>query len=135
MIQKCKIYKFDFINKKSKSKNEDFLSKSRWERAKELSAFKRALIDNFCQEKFEDLAKYTVWANALKIKQVEYKSPRGYVMFDSFEIGMDMLHTQYKMSHEMHWNYLYFKVPIEQTKLIEYFDKNSPSWVTTVSKI
>ncbi len=72
----------------------------------------------------------------MKIEPVEYTGHQyGGHIFDQFEIGMDMLYKKYNMYHEYHWRSLYFLVPHEQAELIEYFEKNKPSWVTNVKRI
>ena len=134
MKTKYKIYKFDFTFSKSKA-SEEKQDKVRWERAEEMTAFKKKLIDEMCDEDFETLVKYTSWAKPLGIEHVEYKSPRNHYVSDRFEIGFDMLHTKYGMKAEYHWNHLYLFVPQDATAMLEFFEKNKPSWVTNVSKI
>lgn len=131
---KYKIYKFDFTFSKSKA-SEEKQDKVRWERAQEMTAFKKKLIDELCDENFEALVKYTLWAEPLGVEYVEYKSPRNYPAYDRFEIGMDMLNTKYGFKFESHWNHMYLFVPEDATAMLEFFEKNKPSWVTNVSKI
>jgi len=131
-----KIYKFDFTGSKQRIKNEERQRLLTWNRAKEMSAFNMKLISDMCDETFDELVKYTLFAKFAEIEQVEYKSKKyGNILWDSFEIGMDMLYAKYGMHHEHHWRSVYYLVPVEQKKLIEYFDKNAPDWVTTVKKI
>lgn len=131
-----KIYKFDFTGSKLRIKDEKRQRQLSWDRANAMSVFKMKLISAMCDEKFEDLVKYTLFAKPLKIEHVEYKSTQyGHELWDSFEIGMDMLYGKYGMLHEHHWSSVYFLVPVDQKELIEYFDKNMPEWVTTVKKI
>jgi hypothetical protein len=131
---KYKIYKFDFTFSKSRA-SEEKQHKVRWERAQELTKFKHKLIDELNDEDFNALVKYTDWAKPLGIEFVEYKSPRNHYVSDRFEIGFDMLHTKFGMKAEYHWSSLYFFVPEDATVMIEFFEKNKPTWVTNVSKI
>ena len=129
-----KIYKFDFTYSKSKA-SEEKQTAVRWERANELTKFKQKMIDELNHENFNELRKYTLWAEPLGLKKEEYVSPRNYPVFDCFEIGLDMLNTKFGLLNEYHWNSLYFLVPLNQPDLINFFENNKPSWVTNVSKI
>jgi hypothetical protein len=131
-----KIYKFDYTCSKSRSKDEKKLDQLRWDRAKAMTNFKKKLIDDMCDENFEEIRKYTLWAEPLGIKKQEYKSVQiGIELWDGFEIGIDMLYKKYGMLHEHHWSSIYILVPIKQTELIKYFDEHAPEWVTNVKRI
>lgn len=131
-----KIYKFDFTNSKSKIKDEERKNAIRWERANQMTNFKKSLIDDLSTEKFDQLAKYTHFANIFGFERIEYIcSQYGNILFDSFEIGLDMLYKKYGMRYEYHWRSAYFLIPKDQQELIEYFDKNIPEWVVTLKRI
>lgn len=130
-----KIYKFDYSFHKSKKK-EEIRNKLRWDRCLEMSQFKVKLIDTYSPENFLDLHRYTSLATLLKLEQAEYISPNNKPMlFDSYEIGLDMIQTLYGVRLESHWMNQYYIVPIKHTDVIEWFDTNVPEWVTTVNRL
>lgn len=128
-----KIYKFDYTCSKSQSKNEERLHLLRWERANQMTNFKKKLIDDLCPENFDELMKYTPYQRS---ERIEYKSSQyNHVLFDAFEIGLDMLFKKYGMRYEHHWSSVYFLIPKEHQELIQYFDKNIPDWVVNLKRI
>ena len=119
-----KIYKFYY----GTPMNNDEQISENWRRAEDMNNFKRNLIDNFCQEKYDDLIKYTVWAKT----RIQYSKPW---LSDQMDIGIDMLSDIHSIKFEHHWGNMYIGVPLEKTAIINFFEANKPSWVTTVKRI
>jgi hypothetical protein len=104
------------------------MHKKRWNRANEWHEFKDGFVDKFNRENLESLHQYH-WINPNKI---EYK--KSWIR-DTWEIALDMMHEDFGLQEERQWGYLYLGIPLDRQDIIEYLDKNAPSWTKTVKKI
>ena len=123
-----KIYKFYYAT----PMNTDKQHAENWKRAEEYNKFKRDLIDKFSPENYAELAKYTVWADALNIPRVQYSKTW---LHSQMDIGIDMLSDTYGIEFELQWSSMYIGIPLDAVDIIAFFESNKPSWVTTVKRI
>jgi len=126
-----KIYRFDVYLKMTKSKDEDKCHEQRWENAVHFNQFKENLINIFNEESFADLVKYTKYAKYLNIEPAKYKKSW---LFNQYEIGIDMLKENLGLCMEHQWGYIYFKVPLNQHRLIKFFDSYNPPFNIKIVK-
>ena len=128
-----KIFRFDVYAQITKSKDEDALLKLRWKYANEFTEFQVELINKFCSETWDALnRKYTMIDPVTKTFP-KYK--KSWIM-GSFDIGMDMVAEETGLLMEHHWMYVYFKVPIANKEMIEFFESKTFSFnVKTVKRI
>lgn len=116
-----KIYKFGYNYPKGRGTKSHRI---RWERAEDLSQFKIKLFNKYCSLNFQELCNKSM-------SGVRYK---GYLT-SPFDRGSDMLQDEHGLHFGNYWDQLYIAVPITKTDIIDFFDNNIPSWVTTVKKI
>lgn len=109
---KYKILRFDIFAQITKSKNEEKLNKLRYQYAHEFTQFKIKLIDEFCSVTFKGIE--------LLYETKRYSKSH---IFGTFDIGLDMIKEESGLLQENHWMYVYYKIPIENKKMIDFFDK------------
>lgn len=121
------ILRFDLYAQISKSKNEDKMHQIRWKYAQEHTKFNVALFNKFCSKNFDQLGKDYF------INPIPYKKDW---VIGVFPIGMDMLQEEQGLITEHQWMYLYYKIPLNNPKLIAFFKEQKFSFnVKVVSKI
>ena len=109
--------------------------KKNWKRAQEFVKFKKDLIDLFAGETHSQISEnYTHYSKKNIGQPLKKWAYKGW-MYDSYEIGIDMLKDNQGMQFEHQWKYLYIGVPKTNKKVLNFFEKNKPEWVTIVSKI
>ncbi|MEO6303821.1 MAG: hypothetical protein ABIP51_11685 [Bacteroidia bacterium] len=129
---KDKIYKvvrFDVYAQITKSKNEEKLRKIRWDYAGEYNDFSIKLFDTFCSMNTEMIINsYDSLGNRRNYKKSH--------VFGYVDIGYDMLKEELGLLREYHWDYIYFKIPITNEKLLNFFEEQKFSFnVKTVKTI
>ena len=115
-----KIYKFKYAYPKGDSEKSN---QERWKRAEDMTNFKIKLIDNFCCLNFKELSNPFL------------KNPKKYSLISPFEIGLEILEKEENIQSHYYWDNLYIAVPLTKPNIIDFFDKNIPTWVTTVKRI
>lgn len=73
--------------------------------------FSQALFNKFCSMNFEQLGIYFYAANKYKKSWI----------FGPYNVGYDMLEEELGLIRENHWDYYYYKIPIENKELVEFF--------------
>jgi len=70
-----------------------------------------ALLNKFCSKNFDGLSVYFD-------SRIKYK--KSYI-FGPYDIGMDMLEEELGLRRESNWDYYYYKIPIENKELVDFF--------------
>ncbi len=73
--------------------------------------FNQALFNKFCSKNFEELQIYHYPANQYKKSWI----------FGPYNVGYDMLEEEVGLRRESHWDYYYYKIPIENKELVNFF--------------
>ncbi len=122
-----KIYRIHALTpKQQKIGRNDFLLESHQGWTK-ISEFKIKLINKFCDENFDELAKYTLWA-----KQIPYKKDW---LFDQYEIGVDMLEEKYDIvAGNWRGSGWTLAIPFKHEDIIKFTDENLDSKYYKIKK-
>ncbi len=122
--KKYKILRFDIYAQKHKHKKDH--NKIQWEYLGEYNDFQIALINEFCTKPFEFLEEfyYTIDPATGRFNRYDEKK----LLYLPQDIGLDMISEATGLVKEYQWMYVYFKIPIENTALIEFFDKQKFSF-------
>lgn len=120
------ILRFDLYAQITRSKNENKLNKIRWEYATAHTAFLHKLIDTFSGTTFDKLCQD--WIDRIPYSKEWISSPH--------DRGIDIVKEKEGLLTVHQWMYLYYKIPIKNTKMINFFKKvNLPFNIKIVSKV
>ena len=120
------IYKFNYLESKS--------SVEKRRRTEEYLDFVRRLIDAFAPETYAAITgNYTFWSRKNSgIDDVDSWAYKGNLT-DTREIGLDMLHEFCGVIHNRQ-DSMFLYVPLSNPEILDRFDNNIPSFVTTVKR-
>lgn len=86
--------------------------------------FRQQLIDKFSSKTYDELDNlYGLFAN----KPVSYKKNW---LFNTSDIGIDMLSEERNIYTENQWMYWYLAIPLEQKEMIDFVDEIKPFFVS-----
>ncbi len=150
-VSKYIIYKFQWRKFKRRDKSSEHglpLTAEEESKIHREMDFKKAFINRFCSENYEQLFKYSFMNKYLnenppvnplptfQLKIVPFVQYEKYWFHHEHEIGLDMLEKEYGIVQGMFrscsW---YLWVPKQHTEMIEWVEKNKPDFVTIKKRI
>ena len=131
-MKNCKdkvIFKFDVIlNNRG---NSLATNREKHKRAEEKVLFFIDFIEKFSPYNYREIVDMVY-----KLTDEAKDIPTGYEhLRDPLELGREIVGDQHNISYQMAWDMLYVGINKGNIDVLEYFEKNTPSWVTKVKKI